>query len=249
MTPIDIFQVTKESVPRLDITTDGVSIVDSDSDSGSYLISSKASTKASNTVKEEWMAYGNRLRPGKVHLPNDYDSCSEENCYYDYNDEGNDDVMAGHRRITAATSAAVVPLFQSYPINDRYIAGPYEAVEILATKRWTYYKDHVHKVLPKYRSTRFGLQDERFLAYTLVPEIRSLRNNSVDVVVDRSMYFLRVRADGAILVGDCPYEFGQNQSDTLQRMFGRKCRVPHFERANKGVVIRCPYLPGPDHPV
>eukprot|EP00536_Pseudo-nitzschia_multiseries_P016797 jgi/Psemu1/47829/gm1.47829_g len=96
----------------------------------------------------------------------------------------------------------VLPGFKSFPVNDRYVAGPYEAVEIWARDRFARARDHVTRVLPELEKERlkkqlaapssggsgsgtdpfpltdFGLHDERFVAHTILPAIRKLPSNS-----------------------------------------------------------------------
>jgi hypothetical protein len=97
---------------------------------------------------------------------------------------------------------AVIPAFASYPVNDRMIYGPHAAVKIWATERWDRYHHHVHKVLPTHGEESFGLHDEMLVAYTVIPAIRT--ETGIEVMNDRNLYFLRVRANGHIWIGEGP---------------------------------------------
>jgi hypothetical protein len=168
----------------------------------------------------------------------------------------------------------VIPLFASYPVNDRFIAGPYDAVKIWAKGRWSRAYQHVHKVLPKYGLQKFGLHDERIVALTLIPEMQrmgqgrdgqfpwdkrrnTLSNSTVNdgsdtdsthgpinVHADPAIYFLRVRANGAIWIRDSPILNGEESDRVkLEAILGRSCTVPFMV---KKVVsagqwqIKCP---------
>lgn len=182
----------------------------------------------------------------------------------------------------------VIPQFASYPVNDRFIAGPYNAVKLWATGRWSRAYQHVHKVLPTYGLQKFGLHDERFVALTLIPEIQkmgqtggtdwnhgrspigkkdisnSTTNNDsttngdyiasptdfsvgpINVHADPAIYFLRVRADGAIWIRDSPIQNGEESDRAkLETILGRSCTSPFVV---KKVVsagrwqIKCPIV-------
>ena len=142
----------------------------------------------------------------------------------------------------------VVPGFKSFPVNDRYFAGPYEAVEIWAKDRFSRAKKHVMEVLPKLESQRlqaeaagatteavwgpvkftdFGLHDERFVAYTILPAIRE-SNPNISIHVDRDLWFVRVRADGSIWLKDKP-GYGRVATNVLETALGRKCTGEVYE--------------------
>jgi len=162
----------------------------------------------------------------------------------------------------------VLPGFKSFPVNDRYVAGPYEAVKLWANDRFGRARDHVTRVLPELERQRqhrlasetnaeaaghagsaetdahpltdFGLHDERFVAHTILPAIRklpsygstssqaSLSKKPIGIQVDRSLYFVRVRADGSIWLRDKP-GFGRVPKGVLEKALGRKCTGEPFE--------------------
>jgi hypothetical protein len=145
----------------------------------------------------------------------------------------------------------VVPGFKSFPVNDRYFAGPYEAVRIWAKDRFSRARKHVMEVLPKLESQRlqaeavakpkddtgavwgptqftdFGLHDERFVAYTILPAIRE-SNANISIRVDIDLWFVRVRADGSIWLKDKP-GFGRVSKKVLEKALGRKCTGKAYE--------------------
>ena len=144
----------------------------------------------------------------------------------------------------------VVPGFKSFPVNDRYFAGPYEAVQIWAKDRFSRARKHVMEVLPKLESQRlqaqaagagatteavwgpvkftdFGLHDERFVAYTILPAIRESIAN-ISIHVDRDLWFVRVRADGSIWLKDKP-GLGRVPTKVLETALGRNCTGEVYE--------------------
>jgi len=87
------------------------------------------------------------------------------------------------------------------------------------------------------KMTDYGLHDERFVAHTILPAIRELNYNinnnnndqrSIEIRVDREMYFVRVRADGSIWLRDKP-GFGRVKKSILERALGRKCTGEPYE--------------------
>jgi hypothetical protein len=136
---------------------------------------------------------------------------------------------------------AVIPAFASYPVNDRMIYGPRAAVKIWATERWDRYHHHVLKVLPTHAEESFGLQDERLVAYTVIPAIRT--ETGTEVMNDRNLYFLRVRANGRIWMGDSPYDEKLAVKAKLEELLKVKCSDPFSvnNTANAGNwQIYCP---------
>lgn len=119
----------------------------------------------------------------------------------------------------------VVPGFASYPINDRMIIGPHEAVKLWATERWQLHTDYIHFITTSSSGAKlkkFGLHDERFVAHMLVPLMR--QRYQVDVMVDRNLYFLRIRADGSIWVLDSPFaNASEREPKLLEELLHQKC--------------------------
>uniref|UniRef100_A0A7S4ELH7 Uncharacterized protein n=1 Tax=Pseudo-nitzschia australis TaxID=44445 RepID=A0A7S4ELH7_9STRA len=117
---------------------------------------------------------------------------------------------------------SVIPSFAKYPVNDRMIYGPYEAVEIWAAQRFTKIDEYARDPNAK---PGMVMHSETFMNASLLQSIRKLEYNiDVDVDVDNSSSgitgtttattrgvvvedpttcFLRVRADGAIWIEDC----------------------------------------------
>jgi len=137
-------------------------------------------------------------------------------------------------------SHCVLPFFKSFPVNDRYFAGPYEAAKIWAKDRFSKARKHVHEILPALEAKRdrelsfdwggptkftdFGLHDERFVAHSLLPEIKEF----CKIHADRELYFVRVRADGSIWLRDKP-GLGRVKKPVIEAALGRKCPNEIYE--------------------
>jgi hypothetical protein len=137
---------------------------------------------------------------------------------------------------------AVIPGFASFPINDRFIMGPYDAVKIWATQRWNHMDHYIHSTLKKRTAlAKFGLHDERFLAFDIVPRIRQ---GGTKLMVDRNLYFFRVRADGSIWILDCPFADAKyNEPKKLEVLLQRRCmQVQKSSNHVAPLYVKCPPL-------
>jgi len=109
---------------------------------------------------------------------------------------------------------AVIPSFGNFPVNDRFFAGPADAVQIWAAGRFRRLPRHVQRVAP----TGDGLHPERFLHHTVFPAVR----DAGVPILHGGMCFLRVRADRSVRIGDC----------------GRGCVTEHNRRAVEHLLQR-----------
>jgi hypothetical protein len=92
---------------------------------------------------------------------------------------------------------AIVPNWARFPINDRMIYGPHEAVKIWATQRFRLLEEHV----VTYPEPGYGMHSERFLEHSIFPAIRNV--SGVSVTANPDVCFFRARADGSVWNGDC----------------------------------------------
>mmetsp|Transcript_6149 Transcript_6149/g.15208 ORF Transcript_6149/g.15208 Transcript_6149/m.15208 type:complete len:567 (-) Transcript_6149:314-2014(-) len=162
----------------------------------------------------------------------------------------------------------VVPGFKSFPVNDRYFAGPYEAVEIWAKDRFSRARKHVKEILPGMEQSRasepmntkktdinnninytnpkiapekmtgYGLHDEIFVAHSILPAIRE-SVPGVSIHVDLELWFVRVRADGSIWLKDKP-GYGRIQLPILEEALGRTCTGEVYEVLDPVLKDRTP---------
>ena len=125
---------------------------------------------------------------------------------------------------------AVIPAFS--PVNDRLVYGPYDAVQIWATKRFDWIDEHVHSQRAGRGS---GIHDEKYLKYTILPRLHQIsvpplsstvssltleeihdsssstwnwlfgtpEKVSLQVLIDPGICFVRARADESLWITDC----------------------------------------------
>ena len=91
-----------------------------------------------------------------------------------------------------ANRYAVIPGFARYPVNDRMMYGPIEAVRIWATSGSSYCVEWV---------SGYGMHSERFIGYEIVPSIT--KETGYQVIENEDICFYRTRADDSVLVTDC----------------------------------------------
>jgi hypothetical protein len=92
---------------------------------------------------------------------------------------------------------AVVPSFCQYPVNDRMIYGPTQAVRIWATQRFQLIEDRVKQA----SDPGFEMHSETFMKKKVFPTIETLSNTSIHL--NRDICFARTRSDYSVMVGDC----------------------------------------------
>ena len=159
---------------------------------------------------------------------------------------------------------AVIPGFARYPVNDRMMYGPFDAVQVYATRRF--------ELMPRLRERHGldGLHPETFLQRVVFPEILQLndanstrRSSSsqpqqrqrppLSIYEDDSICFVRARADESVWINDCtrgPSRAGaggevRNKNivketlTQLQLVVGGRCTKKNFEkRISPNVTIR-----------
>jgi hypothetical protein len=123
-------------------------------------------------------------------------------------------------------TTAIIPAFQKFPINDRAVVGPYEAVRIWSSERFSLVGEHVKMIERK--KPGFGIHDETFLNLTIFPE---MINQGYSVVEDNEICFLRARPDLTIWK-DCPCSL-----ENIESVLGRKCRHSEFKSVGSNVRI------------
>ncbi|KAL3904270.1 MAG: hypothetical protein SGILL_010133 [Bacillariaceae sp.] len=132
----------------------------------------------------------------------------------------------------------VVPNWARFPINDRMVYGPHEAVKIWATERFQRVETHVLTYEPGY-----GLHSERFLNHSIFGAIRD--ELSMQVSTNPEVCFFRARADGTAWINDCATRdgaaIGFRNLDTAQSLVeeiaGRVCRREKFKQ--KIIQVDC----------
>jgi hypothetical protein len=116
---------------------------------------------------------------------------------------------------------AVVPAFAKWPVNDRMIYGPYEAVKIWASERFERLDRHVRRIIPR-RAPGYGIHSERFVSFSLFSAIQKA---GFAIQEDENICFLRARADESIWINDCGKSDADNQV-AVERIIARLCGPP-----------------------
>lgn len=130
----------------------------------------------------------------------------------------------------------VVPNWARFPINDRMVYGPFDAIRIWATERFDRLETHVRTYEPGY-----GLHSERFLNHSIFPAIREL---GYPVVANPEVCFFRARADGSTWINDCVTRDGAalgfrtiNTQALVETLVGHPCVRSKFNK--RTVQLHC----------
>jgi hypothetical protein len=95
---------------------------------------------------------------------------------------------------------ATITNFGNFPVSDRMIYGPREAVKAWATQRFPQLDRHVELMLKQ--EPGWGMHSERFVYYSLFPLIQ----NITTIRQHPTICFFRARADETVWVSDCSNE-------------------------------------------
>lgn len=90
----------------------------------------------------------------------------------------------------------VIPTFANFPVNDRMVYGPYEAVKIWATKRFELMEERA----ALQEDAGLILHSERFLDSTVFP---AMLKQGFPKVENGDICFLRARVGESVLLNDC----------------------------------------------
>lgn len=123
---------------------------------------------------------------------------------------------------------AVIPGFARFPVNDRLVYGPREAVKMWSN-RFDLIDYHIQNARAKHKA--IGLHSEHFLDKTVFP---LLRVQGYAIVTDDDMCFLRARADNVLWVLDCKNDRNVNTAHAwmndqaqmqtkVEMLLGKKC--------------------------
>lgn len=142
---------------------------------------------------------------------------------------------------------AVIPNFANYPVNDRMIYGPSEAVRIWSMTRFETLDDHVQWILQN--NPGYGMHSETFVDRLLT----RIREQGYQVNQHDTMCFFRVRADETVWVNDCsqPSPFAgpkiqenlpSNLKAGVESILGRTCvgDIGQVAPESAALAVRCP---------
>jgi hypothetical protein len=114
-----------------------------------------------------------------------------------------------------------IPGFDKWPVSDRAIYGPYEAVKVWSTRRFDLLDQHVQDMYDDPRTRGYGMHSERFLSQTLFPAMtqdfnrvktntaaddgqeQHAQQRSLQIKESPTMCFLRARAGEEVVISDC----------------------------------------------
>ena len=141
----------------------------------------------------------------------------------------------GNDNLDLRNEVAVVPGFANFPVNDRMIYGPYDAVRIWASGRLSRLRDHARRVAP----LGHGIHDEQFLQHSIFPAIRQAGIPIVTAPVD--LCFLRVRSDQSIRMGDCGRAcVNSHNQGVVEDLLQRNCRFNTSTWNPDVTFLECP---------
>jgi hypothetical protein len=104
-----------------------------------------------------------------------------------------------------------IPGWAGWPINDRMVSGPFNAVKVWATERFSRLDKYVRA--NKIARAGYGMHPERFLNGEIIPHITKNLGYKLDLA--KRFCFVRVRADGAIWIDDCNRGFPGNDASAI----------------------------------
>lgn len=129
---------------------------------------------------------------------------------------------ATHRDTT--NSHYVLPGFAQYPVNDRGIYGPREAVRAWATERFQYVDEYVQEY--KFKRPGSGIHSERYLGQYLLPRRIDYRFPQFKRVERPDWCFYRVRADQSVWISDCGLPAHAQREIMVSYVTGCECSEP-----------------------
>ena len=142
---------------------------------------------------------------------------------------------------------AVVPHFANFPVNDRMIYGPYDAVRIWATARFGTLEEHVQWTLK--HKPGYAMHSETFVEGLL----DSIQKQGYRVDKHETICFFRARADETLWVNDCSYpppftgetvlrNLPADIKDGVEKVLGRACVGDVFQVApeSRAEALHCP---------
>jgi hypothetical protein len=132
---------------------------------------------------------------------------------------------------------AVIPSFCRYPVNDRMIYGPTQAVQVWATQRFQLIEDRVKQASDPGNE----MHSESFLATQVFPTIENHYN--IPIHLNQDICFARTRSDYTVMVGDCRKSGTTrgwkrvNDKNLVESIVGRPCT--QFINPANDTIVRC----------
>jgi hypothetical protein len=136
---------------------------------------------------------------------------------------------------------AVIPAFARYPVNDRMMYGPYEAVKIWATERF----QRIELYIDSCETKGYGMHQERYIGNGILPAIRE--ETGYEIVENVDICFYRTRAADNLLITDCSDPRGGavrgiqeiDQVKLVQDLIHRDCLEVPLDPLGRFIELRC----------
>lgn len=135
--------------------------------------------------------------------------------------------------VMSENQTVVVPGFAQYPVNDRMVYGPREAVRVWASQRFDLLDEHIARIQKE--EPGWGMHSERVLHYTIFPKIRSM---GYVIYEDPEICFLRARTDHSVWLNDCGRDNLTQRRQTVEQLVQHPCRQSWLEQSIKKRVIQ-----------
>lgn len=129
----------------------------------------------------------------------------------------------------------VLAPFANYPVNDRMIYGPYEAVKVWSTKRF----DLVEERVQNSENAGYGMHSELFMNESIIPAMEELGYSKH---LNPDICFVRTRANSVALIDDCIAKGetrGMRETDRqklVEDIIGRSCGSSSFDSTDSKIV-------------
>ncbi|KAL3928481.1 MAG: hypothetical protein SGBAC_012635 [Bacillariaceae sp.] len=159
------------------------------------------------------------------------------------NDENNNEtgnVNDQSKNVDVNNQHFVIAPFANYPVNDRMVYGPYDAIKIWATQRFNLVEGRAKK------SANRGMvmHSETFMQQTILPAMESLGYKQH---VHPGLCFIRTRPDSKALFNDCrtmgTAKGFENRSvivSEMESILGRSCEPTLGQKGKRANhVIQC----------
>lgn len=158
------------------------------------------------------------------------------------NDENNetDNVNDQSNKVDVKNQHFVIAPFANYPVNDRMVYGPYDAIKIWATERFNLVEGRAKK------SANRGMvmHSETFMQQTILPAMESLGYKQH---VHPGLCFIRTRPDSKALFNDCRtmgtakgFEKRSVVVSEMESILGRSCETALGQKGKRANhLIQC----------
>jgi hypothetical protein len=126
--------------------------------------------------------------------------------------------------------------FARYPVNDRSVYGPYEAVKIWATQRFELLENRAKSQT----DPGYTMHSERFVNDSVIP---AMQQRGFAHVINPDICFVRTRADESAIVSDCSIGgiarnwANVSELEVVESIVGKKCTP--FQMGHKWKFLGC----------